>query len=91
MPTKVGIGPDANFCWHFKKVGILAQDANKSWHRETYGEAKGARKNNRDLQTYLRWKPGAGGDFFYTRIFFTPHIFFTISIFCLAAVENIDR
>ena len=51
---------------------------------------KGARKHNRDLQTYLRWKPGGRDDFFYTRIFFTPHIFFTISIFCLAAAENID-
>ena len=55
------------------------------------GSTKGARKNNRDLQTYLRWKPGGRDDFFYTRIFFTPHIFFTISIFCLAAAENIDR
>ena len=52
---------------------------------------KGARKNNLDLQTYLLWKPVGRDAFFYTRIFFTPHIFFTISIFCLAAAENIDR
>ena len=39
--------------------------------------AKGARKTNHDLQTYLLWKP-AGRD----RFFFTPDLFLHL-IFCL--------